>query len=216
MGQSSRSGRVSCEAPSPASMVGDMPFVLFIAYILLETMAFWAVAEWIGVLWALLALALTMLFGMTIASWEVRRMMVSRIRQTDDGVYVMEDPTPGKTAGNVGLTMVGGILLSLPGFVSTVFGALLIFAPTRSIIRTLLAASMFRKIENMGVRVYEASPMAQHRDSYGSFGTFDAGASGDGMGGMDQTGQSHEVLDEDEIRTWTQHVKPEDFEDGNK
>ncbi|OFQ55356.1 FxsA family protein [Corynebacterium sp. HMSC074H12] len=193
-----------------------MPFVLFIAYILLETMAFWAVAEWIGVLWALLALALTMLFGMTIASWEVRRMMVSRIRQTDDGVYVMEDPTPGKTAGNVGLTMVGGILLSLPGFVSTVFGALLIFAPTRSIIRTLLAASMFRKIENMGVRVYEASPMAQHRDSYGSFGTFDAGASGDGMGGMDQTGQSHEVLDEDEIRTWTQHVKPEDFEDGNK
>ena len=157
-------------------------------------MAFWAVAEWIGVLWALLALALTMLFGMTIASWEVRRMMVSRIRQTDDGVYVMEDPTPGKTAGNVGLTMVGGILLSLPGFVSTVFGALLIFAPTRSIIRTLLAASMFRKIENMGVRVYEASPMAQHRDSYGSFGTFDAGASGDGMGGMDQTGQSHEVL----------------------
>ena len=179
-------------------------------------MAFWAVAEWIGVLWALLALALTMLFGMTIASWEVRRMMVSRIRQTDDGVYVMEDPTPGKTAGNVGLTMVGGILLSLPGFVSTVFGALLIFAPTRSIIRTLLAASMFRKIENMGVRVYEASPMAQHRDSYGSFGTFDAGASGDGMGGMDQTGQSHEVLDEDEIRTWTQHVKPEDFEDGNK
>ncbi|OFK65446.1 MULTISPECIES: FxsA family protein [unclassified Corynebacterium] len=193
-----------------------MPFVLFIAYILLETMAFWAVAEWIGVLWALLALALTMLFGMTIASWEVRRMMVSRIRQTDDGVYVMEDPTPGKTAGNVGLTMVGGILLSLPGFVSTVFGALLIFAPTRSIIRTLLAASMFRKIENMGVRVYEASPMAQHRDSYGSFGTFDAGASGDGMGGMDQTGQSHEVLDEDEIRTWTQHVKPEDFEDGKK
>ena len=197
-------------------MVGDMPFVLFIAYILLETLAFWAVAEWIGVLWALLALALTMLFGMTIASWEVRRMMVSRIRQTDDGVYVMEDPTPGKTAGNVGLTMVGGILLSLPGFVSTVFGALLIFAPTRSIIRTLLAASMFRKIENMGVRVYEASPMAQHRDSYGSFGTFDAGASGDGMGGMDQTGQSHEVLDEDEIRTWTQHVKPEDFEDGKK
>ena len=83
-------------------------------------MAFWAVAEWIGVLWALLALALTMLFGMTIASWEVRRMMVSRIRQTEDGVYVMEDPTPGKTAGNVGLTMVGGILLSLPGFVSTV------------------------------------------------------------------------------------------------
>ena len=54
-----------------------MPFVLFIAYILLESLAFWAVAQWIGVLWALLALALTMLFGMSIASWEVRRMMSS-------------------------------------------------------------------------------------------------------------------------------------------
>ncbi|OFM31242.1 FxsA family protein [Corynebacterium sp. HMSC072A02] len=190
-----------------------MPFLLFIAYILLETLAFWAVAEWIGVLWALLALALTMLFGMTIASWEVRRMMASRIRQTEDGVYVMEDPTPGKTAGNVGLTMVGGILLSLPGFVSTVFGALLIFAPTRSIIRTLLAASMFKKIEDMGVRVYEASPMAQHRDSYGSFGTVGGSTA---SSGMDQSGQSHEVLDEEEIRSWTQHVKPEDFEDGSK
>ena len=190
-----------------------MPFLLFIAYILLETLAFWAVAEWIGVLWALLALALTMFFGMTIASWEVRRMMVSRIRQTEDGVYVMEDPTPGKTAGNVGLTMVGGILLSLPGFVSTIIGVLLIFAPTRSVIRTLLAASMFRKIEDMGVRVYEASPMAQHRDSYGSFGSFGPGAAGSAMGG---SGQADEVLDEDEIRTWTQHVKPEDFEDGNQ
>ena len=86
-----------------------MPFVLFIAYILLESLAFWAVAQWIGVLWALLALALTMLFGMSIASWEVRRMMSSRIRASGDGAYVMEDPTPGKTAGNVGLTMVGGL-----------------------------------------------------------------------------------------------------------
>ena len=208
-----RYGRVASEPAGPTSMVGCMPFLLFIAYILLETLAFWAVAEWIGVLWALLALALTMLFGMTIATWEVRRMMASRIRQTGDGVYVMEDPTPGKTAGNVGLTMVGGILLSLPGFVSTIFGALLIFAPTRSIIRTLLAASMFNKIEDMGVRVYEASPMAQHRDSYGSFGTVGGSTA---SSGMDQSGQSHEVLDEEEIRTWTQHVKPEDFEDGSK
>ena len=112
--------------------------------------------------------------------------------------------------------MVGGILLSLPGFVSTIIGVLLIFAPTRSIIRTLLAASMFRKIEDMGVRVYEASPMAQHRDSYGSFGNFGAGAAGSAMGSRGQADQTHEVLDEDEIRTWTQHVKPEDFEDGKK
>ena len=182
-----------------------MPFVLFIAYILLETLAFWAVAQWIGVLWALLALALTMFFGMTIASLEVRRMMSSRIRQAGDGMYVMEDPTPGKTAGNVGLTMVGGILLSMPGFVSTVIGALFIFAPTRSLIRTMLAASMFKKIEDMGIRAYEASPMAQHRDSYGSFGN---------AGPTTPNTPSPEVIDEDELRDWTKNVKPEDFEDG--
>ena len=124
-------------------------------------------------------------------------------------MYVMEDPTPGKTAGNVGLTMVGGILLSMPGFVSTVLGALFIFAPTRSLIRTVLAASMFKKIEDMGIRVYEASPMAQHRDSYGSFGTT-------GPGPMPPGSSSHEVIDEDELRDWTQNVKPEDFGDGKK
>ena len=202
--------RVFSELPGEASRVGGMPFVLFIAYILLESLAFWAVAQWIGVLWALLALALTMLFGMSIASWEVRRMMSSRIRTSGDGAYVMEDPTPGKTAGNVGLTMVGGLLLSLPGFVSTIMGALLIFAPTRSVIRSVLAASMFKKIENMGVRVYEASPMAQHRDTYGSFGAATAGP------GAGSAGQSHEVIDEEELRDWTEHVKPEDFGDGTK
>ncbi|MDO5031602.1 FxsA family protein [Corynebacterium sp.] len=184
-----------------------MPFVLFFAYIFLETLAFWAVANWIGVLWAVLALFITMFFGMSIAGLEVRRIMSRGVTQTAEGVYVVTDPTPGKTAGNVGLTMVGGILLSLPGFVSTIVGLLLIFAPTRALIRAILAASLYRKIENMGVRIFEASPMAQHRDNYGSFGSSAAqpgGADGD------------LVIDEEEIRRWSDSVRPEDFGDGQK
>ena len=51
--------------------------------------------------------------------------------------------------------------------------------------------------------------MAQHRDSYGSFGTT-------GPGPMPPGSSSHEVIDEDELRDWTQNVKPEDFGDGKK
>lgn len=64
-----------------------MPFVLFIAYTLLETLAFWAVAKWIGILWALVALFVTMFFGMSIAGIEIRRIMSRQIVRGQDGIY---------------------------------------------------------------------------------------------------------------------------------
>lgn len=192
-----------------------MPFVLFIAYVLLESVAFWAVAKWLGILGAVLALFITMFFGMTIAAWEVRRIMRRQVVRGEDGIYYMDGKQAGKTAGNVGLTLAGGMLLSMPGFVSTIVGALLIFAPTRSLARTILAASMVRKIEHMGTRIFEASPMAQHHDSYGSFGGFDGFKTNNGSNVRNpfQDG-SAEVLDEEEIRKWSENLRPDDFTDG--
>ena len=192
-----------------------MPFVLFIAYVLLESVAFWAVTKWLGILGAVLALFITMFFGMTIAAWEVRRIMRRQVVRGEDGIYYMDGKQAGKTAGNVGLTLAGGMLLSMPGFVSTIVGALLIFAPTRSLARTILAASMVRKIEHMGTRIFEASPMAQHHDSYGSFGGFDGFKTNNGSNVRNpfQDG-SAEVLDEEEIRKWSENLSPDDFTDG--
>ena len=146
-----------------------MPFLLILAYFLLETLAFWGVARLIGVGWAVVALFLTMMFGMSIALWEIRRLLGRQ--------------HPAQ-AGNIGLTFVGGLLLSAPGFVTTILGILLIAPPTRAIIRTILGMQFMRRVEKAGLRVYSST-------SYGSFGG--------------------PVIDEDEIREWTDHVRPEDF-----
>ena len=169
-----------------------MPFMLVLfLYIVLEGLAFVGIANLIGLGWTLLLLLATMLFGMTIASLEVRRIMHGKTTRTEDGSVIMEDATPGRTAGNVGLTLAGGILLILP--------------PTRALLRTLLSVKLFKSVENMGVRFYDASPMSSQHDSYGSFGT--AGTSST----QPSAAQESEVIDEDEIRNWSQSLSPEDF-----
>lgn len=188
-----------------------MPFLYFALYMVAETLTFWAVSTWIGVGWALIALFVTMFFGMSIAGIEVRRLMGKQVERTADGTYVVRTGNMGKTASNVGLTLVGGMLLSLPGFLTTLLGALLIFSPTRAIFRTIMAASMYRKIENMGIKIYEATPMAQQHDSYGDFGSFGHGQAAQSGHPSTQEPGTHGVLDEEEIRRWTENLDPDDF-----
>ncbi|PQM73689.1 FxsA family protein [Corynebacterium sp. J010B-136] len=191
-----------------------MPFMLVLfLYIVLEGLAFAGIANLIGLGWTLLLLLATMLFGMTIASLEVRRIMHGKTTRTEDGSVIMEDATPGRTAGNVGLTLAGGVLLSLPGFLTTFLGILLILPPTRALLRTLLSVKLFKSVENMGVRFYDASPMSSQHDSYGSFGTFGAPSTGNPGTASTQpsAAQEREVIDEDEIRNWSQSLSPEDF-----
>ncbi|MDN6430456.1 FxsA family protein [Corynebacterium flavescens] len=188
-----------------------MPFLVFFVYIILETLAFWAVSRWIGLGWALLALFVCMFFGMSIAGFEVRRLMSHQVVKGEDGVYYMDSSQAGKTAGNVGLTLLGGFLLSMPGFVSTGLGILLILPPTRAFIRTIAAASLYRKIENVGARMYEASPMHNNHASYGSFGTPPSAAAGSSHPSMGGIGSGTEVIEEEEIHRWSEQVSPEDF-----
>ena len=210
-------------------MVCIMPFMLVLfLYIVLEGLAFVGIANLIGLGWTLLLLLATMLFGMTIASLEVRRIMHGKTTRTEDGSVIMEDATPGRTAGNVGLTLAGGVLLSLPGFLTTFLGILLILPPTRALLRTLLSAKLFKSVENLGVRFYDASPMAGQHDSYGSFGNpGNPGGPAGGFGASRATGShpsaqstgsqpdNHEVIDEEEIRSWTESISPEDFRSSN-
>lgn len=173
-----------------------MPVLFFFAYFVLETLAFYGVAKLLGVGWALTALFVTMFFGMAVAMWEVRRLMARQIVQDKaSGALYMKQEGAGKLAGNVGLTIAGGILLSIPGFLTAIVGILLLLPPTRALTRKLMGFSFMRGVERMGMRVYEASPIpdAQH-NSYGTFGS----------GG-------YEVIDEEEIHRWSESVNPEDF-----
>lgn len=186
-----------------------MPLLFLFGYFIAESIAFWAVANLIGLGWALVALFVTMLCGMLIAGLEVRRIMSTASVKGEDGTRYVRQDRAGRTAGNIGLTLAGGLLLSAPGFITTVLGALLIFPPTRALFRAVLTIKLIRSVENWGVRFYEASPMSSAHTQYGSFGQASTKSSSD-EATPDPASQG-EVIDEDEIRQWLDSAKPEDF-----
>ncbi|AKK08748.1 FxsA family protein [Corynebacterium testudinoris] len=161
-----------------------MPFLLaVIPYLVIEALAFWAVASWIGVGWAILTVFALMAISLILAGVEMRR--VSR-------AAAAQKIGPGRLAGDYGLLTAGAILGGIPGIVSSILGLLLIFAPTRGLIRQVLAVKLVKTVEDLGVRSFEATNAGRAHTNYGSFG---AGT----------------VIDEEEIRGWTENIQPEDF-----
>ncbi|MCK7674552.1 FxsA family protein [Corynebacterium pygosceleis] len=169
-----------------------MPIFIAIPYILTETLAFWLVARWLGVGWALLLLLLFFFGGLLLAAVEMRRIAVKLSRGRVNA---------GRGAGDYGLVAAGALGVAMPGFITTIIGLLLIISPTRAVVRGILARKMRRKIEDLGVRGFEAANRYRPQTSYGSFvvehdPTRDSGAG---------------VPDDREIQQWSSDVKPEDF-----
>ncbi len=195
-----------------------MPALLFVLYLVSEAVAFWLVSKWLGTGWALIAFFATMFVGMVWAGMELRRIMTSRLTKDASGNLQIRPQNPGKTASNLGLTFAGGALVSLPGFLSFILGAFLIFPPTRSLIRKGLALGFFRFIEKVGLKMYEASPVSDATTSYGSFAEPTTNPhmrrhpSQSGKQSSFQSGDDEDlVIDEDEIRRWADEMNPEDF-----
>lgn len=160
-----------------------MPFLAFFGYILLEVMVFWAMVNWVGFGWAFLIMVLLMVVGSIVAGSQLRSVAAS-------GQH--PNANPGRTAGTLGLIMIAAVLASIPGYLTSVISFILLFGPTRELIRRMLAASLTKKMENFGLRMYSNSPMAAQRDFYGSF-------------------SDPEVIDEEEIRRWSNNARPEEF-----
>lgn len=157
-----------------------MPLLLF-AYFAAEVLAFLGVAKLIGVGWALLAILALMALGSVAASLSLRSALASA--------------ASGRTsistlAGDSALLVVGWVLCVVPGFVTSFAGLLLIFAPTRALMRRAMTARAQRSMEDFGVRVFERSPLGQTRTSYGTFTE------------AEERGSSHEVIDADELERW--------------
>jgi len=153
-----------------------MPLVLF-AYFAIEVLAFIGVAHFIGIGWAFFAVFALSALGGLAANVSLR----NALSRTAGGRESL-----GNLAGDSAILMTGWVLCILPGFVSSVLGLLMIFPPTRSLMRRSLTARARASVERFGMRVYSSTPMAQRRTTYGSF-----------TGAGDP-----QVIDADELEQW--------------
>ena len=171
---------------SPGTLVA-MPIPL-LAYFLVEALAFFLVAKAIGVGWALLAIFVLMIAGGAAASMALRNSLLQAAHGRS---------SVGKLAGDSALLIGGWTLSVIPGFVTSLIGLPLVFGPTRALIRKTMTKRARAAVENLGVRVYDATPMGQFQTSYGSFKQ-----QGDAQ-------PQEPVIDADELEQWYRMDSPE-------
>lgn len=172
-----------------------MPYAAyFFLYLLLEALAFWGVSQLIGVGWALAGIFILMVVGAVGASGAMRAEM---LRASHGQASI------GQFAGGTALAMAGGALTVMPGYVTSAIGVLLLFRPTRELIRSSMAASLRKRIETFGVQVYDASAMGRRATSYGTFGP------GDVIDAEPEPAKGEEL--DAEIEQWSRNARPEDF-----
>ena len=110
-----------------------MLVLVLIAVPVVEVFVFIEVGHAIGWLLAVVLLLGTSVLGVRLlrvqGRWAIER--VSRA--------VSEHRPPARAAIDGALGFIGGALLAVPGFVTDVLGALLLFAPTRTLMRRWLA-----------------------------------------------------------------------------
>jgi len=106
-----------------------MFLILLVGLPVAEVIAFVAVGEAIGWLWALALLITTSVLGAGIARREGRSAIVEVSRA------FAERRPPGVAAIDGALGAMGGLLLVIPGFLTDALGALLLLPPARRITR---------------------------------------------------------------------------------
>ena len=183
--------------------------VLFLSYILLEAAAFWAVVTVFGIGWAFAGLGLLFIIGMILAFLEMRS-VTARAQAGQEKA--------GALIGDNGLIMLGSLLLALPGFVSTVVGLLLIFGPTRLLIRHSIARRLQERIDEFAYQVYSQAHSMQG-NMQGDFLGFPGGgsnggqaASGSRFGGFGGSKTSESVIDGADIEKWE---RENDWDEGD-
>lgn len=160
-----------------------MPLAILLPYILVELLAFYLLASWLGVGWAILVLIIAFFGGLALAAYEMRS--IGRAMRTNPNMNA------GRAAGNYGLVGTGALLLALPGVVTTFLGLLFILPPTRSLIRRFLAHKFREKLEMVGMRSYHITETRKF-----TYGRFD----------------DPNVVDEEEIKKWRDNLDPKDFQ----
>jgi len=110
--------------------------ILLICWPLAELYVAIRVADAIGVTAMIVLLIATWPLG----SWALRRQGAAAWRRL--GAAVAEGRAPGREVLDGALVLIGGVLLIIPGFISDLVGALALLAPTRGLMRALLARNV--------------------------------------------------------------------------
>jgi UPF0716 protein FxsA len=118
-------------------------FGVLLAFLLvLPFLEVWVAIQVAGVIGA--PLTLLLLAGMSVAGVYVLRGEGTSVwRRVNEQVAAGRAPTRELLDG--ALVLIGGVCLILPGFITGVFGALLLLPPVRAVVRPLLLAWMTRR-----------------------------------------------------------------------
>jgi UPF0716 protein FxsA len=118
-----------------------LPLVLlFIAVPLAELAVIIQVGEAIGVWWTIALLLADSILG----SWLMRHQGRSAWRRFN--LAVQEARVPTREVLDGALVIFGGALLLTPGFITDVFGLVLLIPPTRALVRGVLARRLARRV----------------------------------------------------------------------
>jgi UPF0716 protein FxsA len=117
-----------------------MFFILFIVWVVAELFVIVKVAEAIGVLLTIVLLIAAWPLGM----WAMRS--EGRVVLRHFSAAVAEGRPPGREVVDGVLVALGGGLLMVPGFISDILGLLLLFPPTRMLVRAGLVRNFQHRI----------------------------------------------------------------------
>jgi UPF0716 protein FxsA len=109
-----------------------LAFLLLICWPILELFAAYEVSRWIGVPYTVLLV----IAGWPVGVWAVRSQGRAVWQRLADGIAVGRPPARAVLDG--ALVLMGGVLMIVPGFISDLFGAVLLAPPSRAAVRRLL------------------------------------------------------------------------------
>lgn len=170
-----------------------MSSFLKVPYMVIEIVAFIAVAQWLGWGWAFVALLGLFIVGTAISAFEMKRVTERALtQQMHEGQAIIEgraEADPERAISRAGTVMadsamliVGSVLMAIPGFVTSILGLFLILPPTRWVLRKVGSMAMLKwftkigneslfKVQQYGVRYPEGFNNGSPQDGSGAPGT---------------------------------------------
>jgi UPF0716 protein FxsA len=160
--------------------------LLFIVVPIAELYVIIQVGQWIGLLPTLALLLADALLGALLLRQQGR----SAWRRFNSAIS--EGRFPGREAADGVMVAVGGTLLLTPGFITDIFGFLLLVPPTRALLRKGFVRFASRRFVLVGV----AGGAARRRRERGQSGEPQAPGTDPYGRPFDLEGEAHEVRDE--------------------
>lgn len=138
-----------------------MFFALFLLYVVVEVAVLVWVGSLIGVGWTVLLVLGSAALGLALFASQTRKSL------TRLGLAAQGEGSATKAVADSLIVTVSGVLLFVPGLVTTVLGLLGLLPPTRGVLRPLLALAAARKLGPLGAAVTGGAAYARMRSAGG-------------------------------------------------